>query len=83
MPTQFQVFAETVDGDEPLNCTSGVISASPDSDGKVFIQLNMSTTICNTGNKNLERHRRYKAMIVVENEAGQSNSISDIHFSKL
>ena len=84
MPTWFQVLAETIeDDDELLFCTSDTIPVTPNSDGKVFIQLNPNTTICMPGNKNLEPHRRYKAMIMTENKAGQRSSISDIYFSKL
>jgi len=82
MPDRFKICAKTVEEeDEPYNCTD-YIAWTRDSDGRVLIQLNASTPTCESGRSFLEPHRRYKAVITAENEAGQSNSTGDIRFSK-
>lgn len=82
MPDRFKIYAETVeDEDKHYYCTD-YIAWTRDSDGRVVIQLNTSTPTCESGRSSLEPHRRYKAVISAENEAGQSNSTGDIRFSK-
>ena len=82
MPHQFQVYAETIDGGEKRTYHTDDIPMMPDSDGKVFIQLNTSTPTSPSGSRSLASHRRYKATITAQNIAGGTNSTGDIHFSK-
>ena len=86
MPDRIQIFAETVDhGNKVFYCTDD-IPATPDSDGRVFIQLNTSTMSVSCrrhDSSRLEPHRKYKTIITTKNEAGDRNSTGDIHFSKL
>ena len=78
MPDQFRICAETVGDEDKLYYCTDDISMTPDSDGRVFIQLNT----CTHDNSGLKPHRRYKAVITGKNQAGESNSTGDIHFSK-
>ena len=86
MPDRIQVFAETIDhGNKVFYCTDD-IPVIPDSDGRVFIQLNTSTMSVSCrrhDSSRLEPHRKYKTIITTKNEAGDSKSTGDIHFSKL
>ena len=77
MPDQFRICAETVGDEDKLYYCTDDISMTPDSDGRVFIQLN--TTHDNSG---LKPHRRYNSVVTGKNQAGKSNSTGDIHFSK-
>ena len=79
MPDRFKVHAETVDGGTKISCCSDDIPGSPDSDGKVFIQLDTRST-CTTPNR--MAYRNYTAWIVAKNAFGESNSTGDILFSK-
>ena len=85
MPTRFQVHAKTVDGgDEVVYCTDD-IPMTPDSNGRVFIQLSTSTMSVSCRrhhSSSLEPHRKYKTVITSKNEAGGRNSTGDIQFSK-
>ena len=78
MPRGFQVHAETIDSGDKLTYHTDDIPMMPDSDGRVFIQLNTSPS----GSSSLASHRRYKATITAQNKAGGTNSRGDIHFSK-
>ena len=81
MPDQYQVHAETIDSGDSFPYCTDVIQATPDSDGKVFIQLNAMS--CRRHySSSLEPHRKYRTIITAKNEAGESNSTGDIHFSK-
>ena len=80
MPDQYQVHAETIDSGDSFPYCTDVIQATPDSDGKVFIQLNAMS--CRRHGSRLEPHRKYRTIITAKNEAGESNSTGDIHFSK-
>ena len=82
MPDQFRICAETVDGGNKLYYCTDDISMTPDSDGRVFIQLNTSIPTSTPDSSGLKPHRRYKAVITGKNKAGKSNSTGDIHFSK-
>ena len=82
MPQRFQVHAETIDSGEKLTYCTDDIQVTPNSDGRVFIQLNTSIPTCSPGNSSLVPHRRYKATITAKNIAGETNSTGDIHFSK-
>ena len=82
MPDGFQVHAETIDTGEKLTYHTDDIPMMPDSDGRVFIQLNTSTPTSPSGSSSLASHRRYKATITAKNKAGGTNSTGDIHFSK-
>ena len=83
MPDRFQVHAETVDGgDKVLYCTDD-IPVTPDSDGRVFIQLNTSTPMCTYSSNILKAYRKYNATIAAKNYFGKSNSTGEILFSKL
>ena len=82
MPDGFQVHAETIDTGEKLTYHTDDIPMMPDSNGRVFIQLNRSTPTSPSGSSRLASHRRYKATITAQNIAGGTNSTGDIHFSK-
>ena len=82
MPDRFQVHAETVDGGNKLCYCTDDIQVTPDSNGRVLIQLNTNTSTCTHDNKSLKPHRRYKATITAKNIAGRSKSAGDINFSK-
>ena len=82
MPNRFQVHAETIDSGNKLTYCTGDIQVTPNSDGRVFIQLNTSTPTCSSGSHSLASHRRYKATVTAQNIAGGTNSTGDIHFSK-
>ena len=81
MPDQYQVHAETIDSGDSFPYCTDVIQATPDSDGKVFIQLNAMSCRKHYSSR-LEPHRKYRTIITAKNEAGESNSTGDIHFSK-
>ena len=82
MPDRIQIFAETIDdGNKTFYCTND-IPVMPDSDGKVFIQLNTSTPTCTPGSCSLEPHRRYRAIIATKNQAGENNSRGNVCFCK-
>ena len=72
MPDQFRVHAETVDDGDKVSCGSDDIPVIPDSEGRVFIQLDTNR---------LMAYRDYTAWIVGKNDFGESNST--IPFSKL
>ena len=80
MPDRFQVYAETIDDENKLFYCTDDILMTPDSNGRVLIQLNTNTRMCR--HSRLESHRRYKAVIAAKNEAGRTNSTGDIYFSK-
>ena len=82
MPHRFQIHAETIDSGDKLTYCTGDIQVTPNSDGKVFIQLNTSTPTCSSDSHSLPSHRRYKAIITAKNRAGGTNSTGNIHFSK-
>ena len=82
MPKGFQVHAETIDGGEKRSYHTDDIPMMPDSDGRVFIQLNTSNSTSPSGSCSLASHRRYKAIITARNKAGGTNSTRNIHFSK-
>ena len=82
MPDRIQIFAETVDdGSKVFYCTDD-ISLKPDSDGRVFIQLNTSTPTCASDSSSLESRRRYRTIIAAKNQAGETNSTGNICFCK-
>ena len=82
MPDRFQICAETVGDEDKLYYCTDDISMTPDSHGRVFIQLNTSIPTSTPGSSSLKPHRRYKAIITGKNQAGERNSTGDIHFSK-
>jgi len=82
MPDQIQIRAETVEDENKLYYCTNDISVTPNSDGRVFIQLNTSIPTSSPDSSGLKPHRRYKAVITGKNQAGRSNSTGDIHFSK-
>ena len=82
MPDRFQICAKTVENENELDYFTDEISMTPDSHGRVFIQLNTSIPTSTPGSSSLKPHRRYKAIITGKNQAGERNSTGDIHFSK-
>ena len=80
MPDHLQVHAETFDAEDKLFYCSDDIPVTPDSDGRVLIQLNASTPTCTPDG--LKPHRRYKAILTAKNHFGEANSTGDIMFSK-
>ena len=82
MPNKFQVHAETVDDDNKLTYCTGDIPMTPDSNGRVLIQLNTSTPTCSSDSSSLKAYRKYNATIVAKNDLGESNSTREISFSK-
>ena len=82
MPDRFQICAKTVENENELDYCTDEIAMTPDSYGRVFIQLNASVPTSTAGSSSLKPHRRYKAIITGKNQAGERNSTGDIHFSK-
>ena len=78
MPDRFQVHADTVDGGSKVSCSSGDVPGNPDSDGRVFIQLDTISTCT----PNSTAYRNYTAWIAAKNAFGESNSTGEIPFSK-
>ena len=87
IPDRFQVHAETVDGgdndENKLSYCTDDIPVIPDSDGRVFIQLNASTPTCTYSSNSIKAYRRYNATIAAKNGFGERNSTGEILFSKL
>ena len=74
MPDRFQVHAETNDGGDPhVSYSSDDIHMTPDSDGRVFLQLDSGR---------LMAYRNYTTTIAAKNNFGESNSTGEILFSK-
>ena len=74
MPDRFQVHAETIDGGDPhVSYSSDDIHMTPDSDGRVFLQLYSDR---------LMAYRNYTTTIAAKNKFGKSNSTGEILFSK-
>ena len=82
MPDRFQVHAQTVDGGDPhFSCCSDDIHMTPDSDRRVFLQLDTnSIPTCVPDSARLVAYRNYTATIVAKNNFG--NSTGEILFSK-
>ena len=81
MPDQFQVHAETIDGGDKISYCSDDIHVTPDSDGRMFIELDARpTSILNSSG--LMAYRNYTAWIIAKNDFGKSNSTGKIPFSK-
>ena len=80
MPDRFQVHAETVDGGDKVLYCSDDIHMTPDSDGRVFLQLDASGASDSGG---LMAYRNYTTTIAAKNDFGESNSTGEILFSKL
>ena len=82
MPDGFIIYAETVEDEDKLHYCTDDIPVTPDSDGRVFIQLNSNTPTCTPGRSSLKPHRRYNITITAKNEDGETNSTGYIPFSK-
>ena len=81
MPDRFQVCAETIDGGDEISYCSDDIPVTPDSDGRVFIQLD-ARPASTLNSSRLVPYRNYTAWIVAKNDFGKSNSTGKIPFSK-
>lgn len=77
MPDRFQVHAQTDDGGDPhFSCSSDDIYMTPDSDGRVLLQLDTnSIPTCAPDSARLTAYRNYTATIVAKNNVGNSTGV--------
>ena len=81
MADRFQVLAQTNDDGDKVSYYSEDIRVTPDSDGRVFIQLDTNTA--HTPESSNLAYRNCNATIIAKNDFGGSNSAEEILFSKL